>query len=195
MSDSDQDQEAVADARPGPPAPPVEELEVDVIRSRGWRDLIDGGDPAYRVLLASVRSRGVLIPLVVRTHSDGSYQLVSGARRLQAAREAGRTTVPVMVRSLGDVEALVGGAWAALTRTGVSEPEVERLRAQLIDSGVTEADAELLAGSLPRAGEEAHLTGSVSVEPETPAPAWAWGAAIHGSDGLRRGRLRWRRRG
>jgi hypothetical protein len=38
----------------------TQELEIAAIRERGWRDLAASDDPAYRVLLASVRSRGVL---------------------------------------------------------------------------------------------------------------------------------------
>jgi ParB family chromosome partitioning protein len=187
MPEPERDQDATA-------APAIDEVEVDRIRGRGWRDHADGGDPAYRMLLASVRSRGVLVPLVVRAHSEGGYQLVSGARRLQAAREAGRATVPVVVRALGDVEALVGGAWAALTRSGISPDEAERLRGQLVAAGVTDDDAELLAESLPRAGAEVELTGRPRTEREGPAPAWAWGAAAGDAEQPRRGRLRLSRR-
>ncbi|HEV7466699.1 MAG TPA: ParB/RepB/Spo0J family partition protein [Candidatus Dormibacteraeota bacterium] len=175
-------------------APAVDEVEVDHIRDRGWRDHADAGDPGYRMLLASVRSRGVLVPLVVRAHPEGGYQLVSGARRLQAAREAGRSTVPVVVRALGDVEALIGGAWAALTRSGISEDEAERLRGQLVAAGVTDDDAEMLAESLPRADETVELTGRARPEQEAPAPAWAWGTAGRDPEQPRRGRLRLSRR-
>jgi len=152
----------------------MQELEVAAIRERGWRDVAETGDPAYRVLLASVRCRGVLEPLVVRAHPEGGYQVVSGARRLQAAREAGCTTVPAVVRDRGEAEALVGGAWAALTRSGVSEDEADRVRGQLLAAGMSEADAVLLTGTLPRTGPGVELTGRAAPV-ETRAPAWAWG--------------------
>lgn len=140
-------------------APPaIAEVGVGDIRARGWRDRVDGSDPTYGALLSSVRSRGVLVPLVVRRHTAGGYQLVSGARRLQAAREAGRVTVPVVVRELGETEALIGGAWAALTRSGVTDEEAARLRDQLVAAGVPEADAGLLVDSLP-AASSMELTG------------------------------------
>lgn len=177
-----------------PVSPAIEEVEVDHIRGRGWRDLADGADPGYRLLLASVRTRGVLVPLVVRVHPEGGYQLVSGARRLQAAREAGRVRVPAVVRELGDVEALIGGAWAALTRSGISDEEADRLRGQLVAAGVIAADADLLAGSLPRVRPGVELKGRVGVDREPAAPAWAWGAAVRDADAPRRGRLRFSRR-
>jgi hypothetical protein len=67
-----------------------------------------------------------------------------------------------MVRELGEAEALVGGVWAALTRSGVSEPEAARLRGQLVAAGVSDSDAGTLAASLPRAGADVELTGRVT---------------------------------
>jgi ParB-like chromosome segregation protein Spo0J len=193
MSKRERNQEATPVAQPA--GPPVDEVEVEAIHDRGWRDLAEGGDPSYRVLLASVRSLGVLVPLVVRAQAEGGYQLVSGARRLQAAREAGRATVPVLVRELGEVAAPVVGAWAALTRSGVSEDEADRLRGLLVTAGVPEDEADMLTDSLPRAGEGVELAGRAApAEREATAPAWAWGAATPESDEPRRGRLGWRRR-
>lgn len=172
-------------------APPVDEVEVDRIRERGWRDHADAGDTGYTALVASVRHGGVLLPIVVRAHPEGGYQLVSGARRLQAAREVGRTTVPVVVRELGDLEVLLCGAWAALTRSGIDEEEAARLRAELIGAGVPEEDADTLTDSLPRAGAEVELAGRAStVERRGSAPAWAWGSGRGDPEEPRRGRLR-----
>jgi ParB family chromosome partitioning protein len=56
-------------------------------------------------LSASVRSHGILQPLVVRV-VDGQYQLVAGERRLRAAREAGLVTVPVRVVDFNDQQVL-----------------------------------------------------------------------------------------
>lgn len=49
-------------------------------------------------LSASVKEIGVLQPLLVR-EVEGGYELIAGERRLRAARRAGQTTVPVVVRS------------------------------------------------------------------------------------------------
>jgi ParB-like chromosome segregation protein Spo0J len=50
-------------------------------------------------LAASIRAVGLLEPLIV-TNGGGLYQLVAGARRLAAAKQAGLTRVPVIVREL-----------------------------------------------------------------------------------------------
>ena len=55
------------------------------------------GDAEMESLVASIREHGILQPLVVARHGRG-YQLIAGERRLRAARTAGLTDVPVVVR-------------------------------------------------------------------------------------------------
>ncbi len=56
-------------------------------------------------LAASVKTHGILQPLLVRTSDDG-YELVAGERRLRAAKMAGLATVPVVIRAIRDAELL-----------------------------------------------------------------------------------------
>src|SRR5205085_12457845 len=59
-------------------------------------------------LAASIKERGVLQPITVRpmTGPDfGFYEIVMGERRYRAARMAGLTTIPAVVKSLSDEEA------------------------------------------------------------------------------------------
>ena len=64
-------------------------------------------DPAALADLAdSIRQHGVLQPLVVRPMPDGSYQLVAGERRGRAARMAGLSQVPVVIKELSDSETM-----------------------------------------------------------------------------------------
>lgn len=55
-------------------------------------------------LADSISKHGVLQPLVVRPMSNGTYQLVAGERRWRAARIAGLTEVPVIIKELTDEE-------------------------------------------------------------------------------------------
>ena len=56
-------------------------------------------------LSASIRTHGILQPLVVRQLGD-RYQLIAGERRLRAARDAGMTSVPVRVVNFNDQQVL-----------------------------------------------------------------------------------------
>ncbi len=57
-------------------------------------------------LADSISQHGVLQPLLVRPFLDGGYQIVAGERRYRAARMAGLTEVPVVIRDLSDSETM-----------------------------------------------------------------------------------------
>jgi ParB family chromosome partitioning protein len=63
-------------------------------------------DSALNELAASIRSQGVLSPLLVRPLTERSFEIVAGARRYRAAQLAEAETVPVRIVSLTDAEAL-----------------------------------------------------------------------------------------
>lgn len=58
-------------------------------------------------LAESIKEVGVLQPLLVREHPEapGAYELIAGERRLRSATLAGLTQVPVIIRSLNDLDA------------------------------------------------------------------------------------------
>jgi len=60
---------------------------------------------ALEELAASIRSSGVIQPIVVRRYGDG-YQLIAGERRWRAARQAGLTRIPAVVREATDAQSL-----------------------------------------------------------------------------------------
>ena len=51
-------------------------------------------------LVESIRTQGVLTPLVVRQIEEDAYEIISGHRRLHACKKAGITTVPALIYSL-----------------------------------------------------------------------------------------------
>jgi ParB family chromosome partitioning protein len=63
-------------------------------------------DSALKELAASIRSQGVLSPLLVRPLTERSFEIVAGARRYRAAQLAEAETVPVRIVNLTDAEAL-----------------------------------------------------------------------------------------
>jgi ParB family chromosome partitioning protein len=63
-------------------------------------------DAALKELAASIRSQGVLSPLLVRPLNDRSFEIVAGARRYRAAQMAASETIPVRIVNLTDAEAL-----------------------------------------------------------------------------------------
>ena len=83
----------------------IRSLPVDLIR-RGRhqpRRILD--ESTLEELAHSVRARGIVQPIVVRSGGSGSFEIVAGERRWRAAQMAGLDEVPVVVRECSDREA------------------------------------------------------------------------------------------
>jgi ParB family transcriptional regulator, chromosome partitioning protein len=84
-------------------------------------------------LAESVRRQGVIQPLLVRPRGVGGYEIVAGERRWRAAREAGRETVPAVVRTADDRETLLLGLVENVAREQLTPIEEARAYAVLVD--------------------------------------------------------------
>ena len=84
-------------------------------------------------LAASLRSQGVLQPVVVRPRSAGGYELIAGERRWRAARDAGLDTLPALVRESDDRETLLLALVENVAREDLSPVEEARAYAVLVD--------------------------------------------------------------
>ncbi|HZJ77302.1 MAG TPA: ParB/RepB/Spo0J family partition protein [Clostridia bacterium] len=82
-------------------------------------------------LAESISKYGVIQPLLVRPLTDGAYQLVAGERRWRAARIAGLTEVPVVIKELSDDEAMALALIENLQREDLN-PIEEALGYQLL---------------------------------------------------------------
>ncbi|HJR02462.1 MAG TPA: ParB/RepB/Spo0J family partition protein [Methylomirabilota bacterium] len=81
------------------------ELPIDAITPNPKQPRKDFDDKALRDLSASLTQSGVLQPVVVRRVGDG-YQLVVGERRWRAAKLAGLTRIPAVIREATDAQSL-----------------------------------------------------------------------------------------
>jgi ParB family chromosome partitioning protein len=63
-------------------------------------------DASLAELAESIKSQGVMQPILVRPLSAGGYEIVAGERRWRAARMAGLASVPALVREIPDQQAL-----------------------------------------------------------------------------------------
>jgi ParB family chromosome partitioning protein len=85
--------------------PEVSKIPIDRIQHNPFQPRKDFDSEELDSLGASIRSHGILQPLVVRALGD-QFQLVAGERRLRAAQAAGMTEVPVRVVDFNDQEIL-----------------------------------------------------------------------------------------
>lgn len=78
-------------------------MSVNNIQENPWQPRRDFDEDALLDLTESIREKGVLSPLIV-TEKDGKTMLVAGERRLRAAKQAGLSEVPVILRNFSDEE-------------------------------------------------------------------------------------------
>lgn len=84
-----------------PKTAPLEVLELPVgSLIPGFDFRLDDNTDDLAELAASIAEHGVLQPLLVCPMNDEQYEVVAGRRRLAASRQAGRDTVPCVVRDL-----------------------------------------------------------------------------------------------
>ncbi len=88
----------------------VESVDIDLVAPNPQQPRIRFDRGALDELAASIREHGVLQPIIVTRTGDQNgpmtYQLVAGERRLQAARIAGLTRIPVLIKEAAGTELL-----------------------------------------------------------------------------------------
>jgi len=92
-------------------------------------------DSAHAALVASVKDKGVLEPILVRALDDSShnYEIIAGERRWRAAQAAGLHQVPVMVKEMDDREALEVALIENLHRSDLSPLEEAEAYSRLLE--------------------------------------------------------------
>lgn len=78
-----------------------EEIRIDRIVPNPHQPRRNFDEEALAELAASIRTHGVVQPVIVRREADG-YTLIAGERRLRASKLAGLTTVPAIVRDYNE---------------------------------------------------------------------------------------------
>jgi len=91
--------------RHGSPAGNFFECDIDKIFPNPFQPRRHFSEAEMTELADSIRTQGVLQPLLVR-QSKGNYELIAGERRLRAAKMAGLFKIPVMIKDIKDAELL-----------------------------------------------------------------------------------------
>jgi ParB family chromosome partitioning protein len=118
----------------------VRHIGIDTIERSPFQPRTDFDPEQLRELADSIKQRGVIQPLLVRpikataaAQTEGSrrYELIAGERRWRAAREAGLTTIPAIVRDASDQEVLEIALIENLQREDLNPIEEARAYEQL----------------------------------------------------------------
>ncbi|NJK85231.1 MAG: ParB/RepB/Spo0J family partition protein [Bacteroidales bacterium] len=82
------------------------EIEVEKVDTNPFQPRTQFDDEALEELASSIKELGVIQPITVRELSNGRYQLITGERRLRAAKMAGLQRIPAYTRLVDDNELL-----------------------------------------------------------------------------------------
>jgi ParB family chromosome partitioning protein len=147
------------------PAPPQDAaarlLAIDLIRRNPNQPRKHFDETELAELADSIRSRGVLQPILVRPIAGGRFEIVAGERRWRAAQKAGLHSIPGVIRDLDDVEILEIGIIENVQRADLNPLEEAQGYQALIDRfGRTQQDiAEIVGKSRPHIANMLRLLG------------------------------------
>jgi len=84
----------------------LRKLPVDLLQRGRYQPRRDFAQEQLQELADSIRSQGIIQPIVVRSVASGRYEIIAGERRWRAAQLAGLSEVPTLVKDLSDEAAL-----------------------------------------------------------------------------------------
>ena len=130
MADVTQDSDGRAPSEPRRPdmTVPIEKLKANPDQPR--RTFLP---EQLNELAASVKEKGIIQPLIVRSIGDGAYEIVAGERRWRAAQMAQLHDIPVIIRDFDDTEVLEVAIIENIQRADLNAVEEAAGYKQLMD--------------------------------------------------------------
>nr|WP_213269436.1 ParB/RepB/Spo0J family partition protein [Hyphomonas sp.] len=151
--------EAGAAAPPAAPGQGTSEIALDLIRRNPAQPRRTFTEENLRELADSLKAKGVLQAILVRPDpkEEGKYQIIAGERRWRAARMAGLSSIPAVVRNVDELELLEIGIIENVQRSDLNPiEEAEAYDALMKRFGRTQ---ESLASSVGKS--RAHITNTL----------------------------------
>ena len=111
----------------------LETLAVSAIQPGKYQPRRHFDDAALDELAASIKTQGLLQPLVVRAVARGRYELIAGERRWRAAQRAGLTELPALVREVPEQTVLALALIENIQREDLSPLEEAQALQRLIE--------------------------------------------------------------
>jgi ParB family transcriptional regulator, chromosome partitioning protein len=124
----------------------LENLPVELIQRGRYQPRVHMTPEALEELADSIRSQGIVQPIVVRRAGDG-YELIAGERRWRAAQMAGLETIPSVVRDIPDQAAAAMALIENIQRENLNPlEEAQAIRRLIGEFDMTHQDAATAVG-------------------------------------------------
>ncbi len=141
----------------------LHQIEIEQIRPNPQQPRRHFDEESLTALASSIRTHGILAPIIVRRHPDvpEAFEIVTGERRWRAARLAGETTIPSIVRETGADEAIELAILENVQRADLNPiEEAAAYRALVEKHGFTqESIAQRIGKSRPAVANALRLLG------------------------------------
>lgn len=104
-------------------------------------------ESSLKELAASIKAKGVVQPIVVRSLGSDKYEVIAGERRLRASRIAGLAEVPAILKEVDDAEAMALAITENIQREDLNVIELARAYSILLDQfNITQEELALAVG-------------------------------------------------
>jgi len=113
--------------------PDMRELPIELVEPNPGQPRSRFDEDALQALYESIKASGVVQPLIVRSLSDGSYEIIAGERRWRAAHLAGVTKVPVVIRYSDEADRLEVALIENMVREDLNPVEEAKACAALVE--------------------------------------------------------------
>lgn len=113
--------------------PDMRELPIELVKPNPGQPRSRFDEAALQALSESIKASGVVQPLIVRSLSDGSYEIIAGERRWRAAHLAGVEKVPVVIRDSDEADRLEVALIENMVREDLNPVEEAKACAALVE--------------------------------------------------------------
>ncbi|NLU11158.1 MAG: nucleoid occlusion protein [Tepidanaerobacter acetatoxydans] len=121
---------------------PLEEIQPNIYQPRK-----DFNDESLDELTNSIKSYGVLQPIVVRRNGRGGYEIIAGERRWRACQKAGLKEIPAIVKDAKDADTAILALMENIQREDLNFlEEAEGYRQLIQECGVTQEQLAMKLG-------------------------------------------------
>jgi len=111
----------------------LKQLPLDVLQRGKYQPRTHMDKHALEELAASIKSQGVVQPIVVRSLTGGNYEIIAGERRWRAAQIAGLAAIPAVIRRVPDEAAIAIALIENIQRENLNPVEEAGALQRLID--------------------------------------------------------------
>ena len=129
------------------PAAGIAALKINELIAGKYQPRRRFDDASLAELASSIKSQGIMQPIIVRKSTSGKHEIIAGERRFRAAQLAGLVEVPVLVKDVDDRTVLTLALIENLQRDDLSPIEEARSYQRLMDEfAISQAEVARVIG-------------------------------------------------